>query len=102
MNTNLNNAEVTNATASDASEMIEGTTWSWADAVDMAAEIQRENRLFGRRNRSPRRNRSGKMSDRAAAAFKKLTGWTIEDAAAMAKECMRDDRLFGRRSCARA
>lgn len=70
------------------------TGWSWGDAVDMAAELQRERRIFGnphsRRNRNRRHGRPVN-----AAAFKRATGWSIEDAANEAKRARRDHRLFG-------
>ncbi len=70
------------------------TGWSWGDAVDMAAELQRERRIFGaphsRRNRGRRHGRPLN-----AAEFKRATGWSIEDAANEAKRARRDHRLFG-------
>jgi hypothetical protein len=90
------NSDNDNAAQSNASDIIPGTNWTYADAASMAKECMREERLFGNKSRkahSPRRTRL--TATQRAAAFLKQTGWTIEDAASMAKSCMRDRRLFG-------
>lgn len=76
-----------------AKEFERQTGWSWGDAVDMAAELQRERRIFG--TPRSRRNRRGHGRPLNAAAFKRATGWSIEDAANEAKRARRDHRLFG-------
>jgi hypothetical protein len=71
------------------------TGWTFGDAVDMAAEQRRDDRLFGRRSRISRTTRTAKLS--FADKFARETGWTLGDAVDMAAEQRRDDRLFGRR-----
>jgi hypothetical protein len=95
--TTMNTNTVTSNTAieNDASDIIPGTNWTYSDAASMAKECAREERLFGRKSRSPRRVRPTVTAARRAADFLAQTGWTIEAAASMAKECMCDRRLFG-------
>jgi hypothetical protein len=81
------------------SDMIPGTGWSYSDAASMKKECEREDRLFGRRNRNtssqrPRMN-AAQRAARYAARFLAQTGWTLEAAASAHKEALRDRRLFG-------
>jgi hypothetical protein len=81
------------------SDMIPGTGWRYSDASSMRKECAREDRIFGRRNRtsSPKRPRltATERAARFAAKLRKETGWTVEAIASMHKEVLRDRRLFG-------
>ena len=98
---NTHNATITNAAASaistSADDMIPGTGWTWADAVDMAAECRREDRLFSSRSRPASRPRltAAQRYARRAAKFFAETGWTLADAMSEAIEARRDQRLYG-------
>ncbi len=69
--------------------------WTFADAMEMACEIQRENRIFGRHgNRShKRRNRGSRRFSHSA--FERATGWTMSDAIDEAATLQRERRIFG-------
>lgn len=78
--------------------MIGNTGWSWADAVDEGAEIQRDERIFGKRGHKAtgqRRRRSRRPFDHAR--FERETGMTYGDALEMAIDHRRDKRLYGSR-----
>jgi len=77
----------------DAEAFERETGWSWSDAVDEAATIQRENRIFGRRRGSKSRGNGRRES--FAQRFQRLTGWSYGDAVDMAAELQRERRIFG-------
>jgi len=78
----------------DAEAFERETGWSWSDAVDEAATVQRESRIFGRRrhHRSIRRSNRGESF---ASRFRRLTGWDYGDAVDLAAELQRERRIFG-------
>ena len=70
------------------------TGWSFADALDMAAEARREERLFGNRsNRQPGRSarRTSTVVDLESAI-----GWGPGAVVDFIAENRREERLFGR------
>jgi len=73
----------------DAAAFERETGWSWSDAVDEAATVQRESRIFGRRRYRNRRRES------YARRFQRLTGWAYGDALDLAAELQRERRIFG-------
>lgn len=81
--------------AFDAEAFKRETGWDFGDAVDMAAEIRRENRIFGKpgQKHRPRRRRGG--FDHAR--FERETGMTYGDALEMAIDHRREERWFGSR-----
>lgn len=80
----------------DAEAFERETGWNYGDAVDMAAEIQREERIFGKRgHKSHRPRRSRRPFNHAR--FERETGMTYGDALEMALDHRRDKRLFGSR-----
>jgi hypothetical protein len=81
------------AVETEAARFERETGWTYGDAVDMAAECRRDDRLFGRRR--SRTTRVARLS--FADKFARETGWTLGDAIDMAAEQRRDDRFFGRR-----
>ena len=75
----------------DAEAFERETGWSFGDAVDEAATIQRENRIFGGRNRRGNNRNRETFGER----FQRLTGWSYGDAVDMAAELQRERRIFG-------
>lgn len=111
MNTqNLITSTTSNTTDAAANEAFlaqfkSDTGWNYGDAVDMAVECRRDDRLFGScllGNISPKRrnlrNRSRQDSRRVETPdqkFQRQTGWTFADAVDMASEVQRENRIFG-------
>jgi len=79
-------------------DLIPGTTWTYADAADMASECRREDRLFGNRHAVPtvRRRRicrsALKRSPDFQAKFQDQTGWNWDDAVDEALAAQDDNR----------
>src|SRR5690606_37968800 len=89
--TTMNTTTNMSAQPFDAEQFERETGWSWSDAVDEAATIQREKRVF--RTRRPRRQES------LAQRFELLTGCTYGAALDLAAELRRERRIFGRVGC---
>ncbi|MCA9804876.1 MAG: hypothetical protein KC777_23060 [Cyanobacteria bacterium HKST-UBA02] len=86
----MKNANAVREEKFDAEAFERETGWSWSDAVDEAATVQRESRIFGRR-RHHRSNRGESFARR----FRRLTGWDYGDAVDLAAELQRERRIFG-------
>ncbi len=69
------------------------TGMTYGDAVDMAADYQRERRIFG--NRSGKRSSNNRLRSVSPGTFESETGWSLGDAMDMAAECRREHRFFG-------
>ena len=86
-----------NTTAREIADFEAQTGWSWSDAVDEAATIQRENRIFGNRSSGFGGRKSTRANRKSyAQRFFEATGWTIEAAREMAWDLQRERRIFGR------
>ncbi len=94
MNSNVIDSSTGNNAANEAflAQFKLDTGWNYSDAVDEAATIQRENRVFG-----TRRNGQVRVKETADQKFQRETGWSFGDAMDMAAETQREHRIFGRR-----
>ena len=96
MNTIANAVSTTAANSNLAGIDFERETgWTFADALDMAVESRRDDRLFGNRNS----NRSRRVSRKVAAAAVSLEesiGWGPGALVDFIAENQREERLFGK------
>ena len=90
-----------NAVTNNGSDMIPGTGWTYAEALDALSEHRREKRLFGShtdhvlaRHGDASRTKRSKRGVRRGRAGLRGTGWTWADAVDATREHAREVRAF--------